>query len=236
MGKDCLTLETEVTGCQLCQELNRRFRLQTVPVKYCGYSLKLTKVADLDELLEGVTDADQIPFWAELWPASLGLARYILNNRCLFEGRFGLELRAGIGLAGIAARLAGAEILQTDYAEAALDFIKINSLRNGLSEPRLLLADWRNFPKTGKYEFILGADILYEKTLHQDLALIMANTIKPGGTVWLADPGRDYATGFVLMLIDQGWLVKQSQVPVVYGKTTHQIDIYQLRPGGTEYR
>ena len=236
MGKDCLTLKTEVTGCQLWRELNRRFRLQTVPVKCCGYSLKLTKVADLDELLEGVTDADQIPFWAELWPASLGLARYILNNRCLFEGRFGLELGAGVGLAGIAARLAGADILQTDYAEVALDFIRINSLQNGLSEPQLLLANWRSFPETDKYDFILGADILYEKTLHQDLAAIMANSIKPEGAVWLADPGRDYAMGFVLTLMDQGWLVKQSRVPVVYENSTHQMDIYQLRLDGTEHR
>lgn len=236
MGKDCLTPETAASGYQLYRELNQRFRLQTVSVKCCDYSLKLTKVADLDELLEGVTDADQIPFWAELWPASLGLARYILNNRYLFEGRFGLELGAGIGLAGIAARFAGAGILQTDYAEAALDFIRINSLRNGLSEPQLLLADWRSFPKTDKYDFILGADILYEKTLHQDLAVIMANSIKPGGVVWLADPGRDYAIGFVLTLMDRGWLVKQSRVPVVYENITHQIDIYQLRPGGTEYR
>ncbi len=228
-----MTTQTAVLGTELYQELNRSFRLQKVAVEFGDYSLELIKVADLDELLEGVTDADQIPFWAELWPASLGLTRYIFNHRHLSEGRSVLELGAGIGLAGIAARLAGAHLLQTDYVEAALRFIRVNSLWNGLSDPRLLLADWRRFPQVGKFDLILGADILYEKTLHQDLAGIMANSLKPGGTVWLADPGRDYALEFVLMLMDRGWSVRQSRVPVIYEKNTHQIDIYQLQPGGT---
>jgi len=197
-------------------------------------SIQLIKATDIDELLEGVTDADQIPFWAELWPASLGLARYIFNSRHSLQGRSVLELGAGVGLAGIAARLVGANLLQTDYAEAALRFIRVNSLRNGLSEPQLLLADWRRFPPVGKFDLIIGADILYEKTLHDDLRTIITNSIKPTGVVWLADPGRDYALEFVLLLMDQGWLVKQSRVPIVYEKKTYQIDIYQIRPGGTE--
>ncbi|MGE5607488.1 MAG: class I SAM-dependent methyltransferase [Bacteroidota bacterium] len=228
-----MTVQTGVAADLLYRELNQRFRLQKVPVELGAYSLELIKVADLDELLEGVSDADQIPFWAELWPASLGLVRYIFNNPELLEESSGLELGAGIGLAGIAARLAGAKLIQTDYMEDALRFIRVNSLRNGLSEPQLLLADWRRFPQVGKFDFILGADILYEKTLHQDLAKILAETIKPNGIVLLADPGRDYALEFVLGLMDQGWRVRQSRVPVIYENNTHQIDIYQLRLGGT---
>lgn len=225
--------EMEIASAHLYRELKQRYRLQKVTVEFGAYSLELIKVADLDELLEGVTDADQIPFWAELWPASLGLTTYLSNNRDILQGRSGLELGAGIGLAGIAARLAGAKLIQTDYVEDALRFIRVNSLRNGLTEPRLLLADWRRFPRIGKFEFILGADILYEKTLHQALAKIMTNSLKPDGLVLLADPGRDYAVEFVLGMMDQGWMVKQSQVPVIYENITHQIDIYQLRPGGT---
>ncbi len=229
-----MILQAATAEEELYQELDRNFRLQTVPVEFSGQSLELIKVADLDELLEGVTDADQIPFWAELWPASLGLARYIFNNRYLLQGRSVLELGAGIGLAGIAARLAGANILQTDYMEAALQFIRVNSLRNGLSEPRLLLADWRRFPPIGRFDIIIGADILYEKTLHDDLSMVISNSLKPAGMVWLADPGRDYALEFVLSLMERGWSVKQSRVPVIYEKKTSQIDIYQMRPGGTE--
>lgn len=233
MGKKRLIPQMETAAADLYRELNQRYRLQRVAVEFGDYPLELIKVADLDELLEGVTDADQIPFWAELWPASLGLTRYLSNNRNLLQGRSGLELGAGIGLAGIAARLAGAKLIQTDYVEDALQFIRFNSLRNGLAEPELLLADWRRFPQVGKFDFILGADILYEKTLHQALAGIMANALKSDGLVLLADPGRDYALEFVLGMMDRGWSVNQARVPVIYENITHQIDIYQLRPGGT---
>ncbi len=229
-----MTIRTDAIGKQLYVELKRDFHLQEVPVKFGDQSLELIKVADMDELLEGVTDADQIPFWAELWPASLGLARYIFNNRQFLQEKSILELGAGIGLAGIAARLAGANLLQTDYAEAALRFIRANSLRNGLTEPQLLLADWRRFPRVGQFDLILGADILYEKTLHSKIDEIITNTLKPNGIVWLADPGRDYALEFVLSMMEKGWLAKQVRVPVIYEAKTYQIDIYQLQHGGTD--
>lgn len=228
-----MSLPAKLTGVELSRELLREFRLKNVTVEFGSNKLELLKVADLDELLEDVTDADQIPFWAELWPASIGLTRYIYNNCRILQGKSVLELGAGIGLAGIAAKLAGAELLQTDYAEAALRFIRVNSLMNGLSEPQLLLADWRSFPETKRYDFIIGADILYEKTLHQDLAGVIERTVKPNGTVWLADPGRDYALEFILLMMDRGWSVRQVKVPVIYEKNTHQIDIYQLQTGGT---
>lgn len=228
-----MIIQTATAGDELCRELHRDYRLQVVPVEFGAQRLEMIKVADLDELLEEVTDVDQIPFWAELWPASLGLARYIFNNRHLLKKLSALELGAGIGLAGIAARLAGANLLHTDYAEAALRFIRVNSLRNGLREPRLLLADWRRFPSIGQFDLILGADILYEKTLHQDLAAVIGRSVKPNGMVWLADPGRDYALEFIFLMMERGWSVRQARVPVIYEKNTHQIDIYQLQLGGT---
>jgi len=226
-----LNVKADRSSGQLYAELNRDFHLKTVSLQFGTEALELIKVADLDELMEKVTDADQIPFWAELWPASLGLARYILNNGQLLRGKKVLELGAGIGLAGIAARIAGANLLQTDYSEAALKFIRVNSLRNGLTEPQLLLADWRRFPNAGLFDLILGADILYEKTLHPHLVQIITNSLKPNGVVWLADPGRDYALEFVLFLLEKGWSVRQIRVPIVYEAKTHQIDIYQIHRG-----
>ncbi|NLW46331.1 MAG: methyltransferase domain-containing protein [Firmicutes bacterium] len=226
-----MNVKADRSSGQLYAELNRDFHLKTVSLQFGTEALELIKVADLDELMEKVTDADQIPFWAELWPASLGLARYILNNGQLLRGKKVLELGAGIGLAGIAARIAGANLLQTDYSEAALKFIRVNSLRNGLTEPQLLLADWRRFPNAGLFDLILGADILYEKTLHPHLVQIITNSLKPNGVVWLADPGRDYALEFVLFLLEKGWSVRQIRVPIVYEAKTHQIDIYQIHRG-----
>lgn len=231
MGKNSLTVSKGASAGELYRELERRFQLQTVAAQFKEQSLQITKVADLDQLLEGVSDADQIPFWAELWPAALGLTRFIADNAHLVARRSVLELGAGVGLAGIAARLAGADLLQTDYLEEALRFIRVNSLRNGLSEPRLLLADWRAFPEIGRFDLVLGADILYERTLHDDLMAVIEKTVKPDGLVWLADPGREAAVEFILKMTERGWSLSQTQTPVNHENKLLSIDIYQLRPG-----
>ena len=53
-----MIVQTRTNADFLYKELNHRFRLQKVAVEFGAYSLELIKVADLDELLEGVTDAD----------------------------------------------------------------------------------------------------------------------------------------------------------------------------------
>lgn len=63
------------------------FELREVRLILEGRSLELTKVANIDTLLDKVSDADRIPFWAEPWPASIGLARFILRREKRFLKR-----------------------------------------------------------------------------------------------------------------------------------------------------
>ena len=210
------------------------YELREVQLTLEGHSLKLTKVADIDALLDKVSDADRIPFWAELWPASIGLARFILQRERWFSGHTLLELGSGIGLAGIAAKLAGASVVQSDFLEEAFTFIRLNCIRNGVEPDPLLLADWRSFPQhAGGFDWVIGADILYEKTLHDSLEKVLHQVVKVGGGVLLADPGRGYAAQFIERLIAAGWQCRKLQLPVVYEERNYQIDIYQLQPKGT---
>ncbi|MCL6590276.1 MAG: methyltransferase [Firmicutes bacterium] len=216
---------------ELLQKLERKYNLKTVILDLGGWKLQLIKVCNIDDLLDQVTDENEIPFWAELWPSSIGLAQFILQRPSLFEGKRVLELGAGVGLAGIAAKLCGAFVTQSDFIEAAFDFIRVNCLRNQAPVGELLLADWRRFPAiSAKYDYLIGADILYEKTLHQDLRRICSRTLKPGGSIWLADPGRDYGKQFIWMMEADGFRNHQIQIPVFHDGKTAAIDIYQLRP------
>jgi predicted nicotinamide N-methyase len=214
-------------------QLQASYRLKQVEIVSQDYTISLAKVVNIDDLLELANDPDEIPFWAELWPSSIGLARYILENRTRFKGKSLLELGAGLGLAGIAAKLAGGRVIQSDFTAQALRFIEVNCLRNQVPVGRLLLADWRNFPvEIGGFDWIIGADILYEKNLHGDLLKIFEQSLKPGGAVLLADPGRKHAQDFMLQLMTE-WRTSQVSYPLIYEGITHNIDIYQLEPGGT---
>jgi predicted nicotinamide N-methyase len=80
----------------------------------------LEQVADVNKLIDSITDEEfnqdeRLPYWAELWPSAQALANFILQNKYLFEGKKILELGCGLGLVGIAATIAEAKVLFTDY-------------------------------------------------------------------------------------------------------------------------
>lgn len=214
-------------------QLHREYRLKTVQLKLENRILELIKVANMDELLDRITHEDELPFWAEIWPSAIGLAMFILQNQASLTGKRVLELGAGTGLSGIAAKMAGAQVTHSDFITAAIPFIRVNCLRNQVPVGDFLLADWRKFPQIpAEYDLIIGADILYEKTVHADLAKVLAQVLKPEGTVILSDPGRGYGRQFVTGLTEKGWENNTVQIPVYYEEQNFTIDIYQLTPPG----
>ena len=213
--------------------LRRDYHLKNIRLQIENRSLELIKVANMDELLDRITHEDELPFWAEIWPAAIGLAIFILQNQEAFAGKRVLELGSGTGLSGIAAKIAGARVTQSDFIEAAIPFIRVNCLRNQVAFDDFLLADWRKFPDIpAEYDFIIGADILYEKTVHSDLANVFGKVLKPGGNVILSDPGRGYGQQFVIGLTEQGWQNSPVRIPVCYEEQNFTIDINRLSPPG----
>lgn len=210
------------------EDLSAIYNLVPVLLNIKGYPVQLVKVENIDDLLDRVNDPDEIPFWAELWPAAIGMATFILQNSELFAGKKVLELGAGVGLSGIAAKIAGAEVVQSDFSADALRFTQVNCQRNGVAVGATLLADWRTFPDSaGRFDMMIGADILYEKTLHSHLSRIFEQHLQPGGAVWLADPGREFAKLFMTGAAGR-WQVYHCQVPVNYQGKNSIVDLYRL--------
>jgi predicted nicotinamide N-methyase len=213
-------------------DLQRSYNLKPVEININGHLINLIKVENIDDLLELANEPDEIPFWADIWPSSIGLARYILQNPSDFNNKRLLELGAGVGLAGIAAKLAGSRVVQSDFTGEALRFTQVNCFHNHVAATDLLLADWRRFP-TGlePFERIIGADILYEKTLHSDLLNIFRCSLIADGAILLADPGRSYAGEFIRAAAKTGWRIDRYAEPVIYEERSYNIDIYRLQPG-----
>lgn len=204
-----------------------RARLIEHQITVPGRVLKVIAYSSVDALLDQCIDADDIPFWAEIWPASRGLAYYLWLRR--LDGLTILELGAGVGVGGIAAALRGGYVLQTDYVRRALALARINARLNGTRQVRWRLGDWRNFPDVGRFDLILGADILYEPSLHSHLRAIMHRHLKKGGMVLLADPGRLAAENFVVAREREGWAWSLEEVILPDGEV---INIICLSPSG----
>jgi predicted nicotinamide N-methyase len=161
-----------------------------------GRDLRLLRPRDSEGLLdeEAFEREEFLPYWAELWPSSLALARAIAKRA--LRGARTLELGCGLGLPSIAAALAGGRVLATDWSAEAVEISAVNAERNDVyidtlvcswTEPEPLLA-------RAPWDLVLASDVLYERR-NADLLLDLLPRLT--GDVWLADPGRPPATPFL---------------------------------------
>jgi predicted nicotinamide N-methyase len=161
-----------------------------------GLRLSILRPPSAEELIdEAAFDEEEfLPYWAELWPSGLVLARHVAARD--LAGLRVLELGCGLGLPALTAALRGAEVLATDWAEDAIGLLRRNGARNEAfvrvarvrwSEPEPLL-------RAAPWDIVLGADLLYEARNAEQLAELLPQL---GGEVLLAEPGRPHAKDFL---------------------------------------
>ena len=161
-----------------------------------GLRLSILRPPSADELIdEAAFDEEEfLPYWAELWPSGLALARHVAGLE--LGGLKVLELGCGLGLPSLAAAIRGAEVLATDWADEAVELLQRNAGRNGISlravrvrwdEPEQLL-------RAAPWDLVLGADLLYEARNAEQLAALLPQLC---GEVLLAEPGRPRAQDFL---------------------------------------
>ena len=114
-----------------------------------------------DQMGEGdLGDDERLPYWAEVWPASVLLGRHILRNRDILSGKPCLDLGCGLGLTGMIASSIGARVVAFDYEWPAVRFARHNAELNGVAQPLWMLMDWRQpAMKEGAFDFIWGGDV-----------------------------------------------------------------------------
>lgn len=143
-----------------------------------------------------------------LWESAVGLATQLTQQAAQVQSKEVLELGAGVGLPGLVARNLGAHVRQTDYQADALALAAWNAQQNGITGIETFLADWRAWRHPPRYDLILGADVLYDASLHFYLEAIFRKNLRPGGRLLLADPGRPQALDFAVQLETHGWRIE----------------------------
>jgi predicted nicotinamide N-methyase len=158
--------------------------------------LSILRPPSADELIDDAAfdEEEFLPYWAELWPSGLSLARHVAGLD--LEGSRVLELGCGLGLPSLAAALRGAHVLATDWAEDAIELLRRNAERNGASlrTARVRWSEPEPLLRAAPWDLVLGADLLYEARNADQLAELLPQL---GGDVLLAEPGRPYAKEFL---------------------------------------
>ena len=191
--------EIRLAGTILVKRLHRsEADLVEHVVALPGGELALLAPRDRDALLseEAFEQEEFLPYWAELWPSALALARAIALRP--LTGRRTIELGCGLGLPAIAAARAGARVMATDWSPDALAMTARNAERNDVFlETALFRWDGDAGALGPPWPLVLASDVLYERRNVAPLLELLPRLTAAAGEVWLADPGRAPAAGFL---------------------------------------
>jgi predicted nicotinamide N-methyase len=192
---------------------------EVVPIG--GRDLRLLRPRDAEALLdeEAFEREEFLPYWAELWPSSLALARAIAVRA--LRGARTLELGCGLGLPSIAAALAGGRVLATDWSAEAIRMTAANAERND-AQLETLVCSWTEpepLLARAPWDLVLASDVLYEAR-NGDVLLELLPQLGP--EVLLADPGRKPAGRF-LEAAAAGWSIESRTVAELANGAVHRL-------------
>ena len=180
--------------------MSKKFPFQAeLAFQACGRSWRLRRgnMEDLWEKMASVpprstwAQDERLPYWAELWPASLALAEWLADNREHLRNRACLDMGCGLGFTALAGQWLGGQVTGMDYEAEALHYARINAVINHVDGVNWTVMDWRErtLPH-GTLSIVWGSDIVYEKCFATPVAAFLTHVLAPNGVAWLAEPGR----------------------------------------------
>ena len=181
----------------------------------------LWQVVDLERHVDraallGAEDPPEPPYWAHLWSGARVLADVVPPRAGTV-----LEIGCGLGLPGLVAAHRGARVTFLDRVPAALAFVRASATANAVVDARFIVADAAGAALRARFDVVLVAELLYDRTLFGSLASALARWIAPGGRALLSDAGRTDTRAFYPALEAAGlrWraeerVVREERLPV----------------------
>lgn len=149
---------------------------------------------------EGVAQALGIssaawPLFGQLWPSGTQLAQR-MATRPLQAGERVLEIGCGLALASLVCHRRGMDITASDCHPLARQFLQENTRLNGLPPLEYRTGQWECDASMhpgavqGRFDLIIGSDVLYERDARACLAGFLDRHAGDGAQIWIVDPNR----------------------------------------------
>lgn len=200
-----------------------------------GKRWRLSRPADLETLWEAMTDdARPIPYWTELWPASLALAEFLVDNGAAIKGRLCCDIGCGLGFTALVAANQGAVVAGVDLEVEALEYCLLNARANAITPSAFLCMDIGKpaFAK-GAFQLAWGGDVIYERAIFRPFLDFLDRSLAKDGACWLAEPGRGIFHAFKTLACDAGWRLtplREMKVGAIYkGEPAKLVSIWEMR-------
>ena len=180
-----------------------------------GYATKLQQVAVVNGAaleIRSLTDRQQYcdphgeaaaagispacwSLFGQLWPSAQKLAD--LMQTWDVAGCRVLEIGCGLALASLVVHRRLGDVTASDSHPLAEAFLRDNLHRNDLPPMKYATGNWmRANPALGRFDLIIGSDVLYERDHPAQLADFIASHAAPHAAVLIVDPNRGNRRAF----------------------------------------
>ncbi len=181
----------------------RGYPVTVTRVGLAGRAFDVLGPANYEDLLDSPEVArrfkqnEYLPYWAQVWPASLLLAEAVAAwPPAGDDPPQVLEIGCGLGLVSLLMSHLGYRVVAADQDEDALAFVVESARRNRIPVPETRLLDWHKTGLDMTFDRIVAADVLYETRHLRPVAEFVHDHLKPGGFALIADPNRFTAGEF----------------------------------------
>lgn len=172
------------------------------------------------------------PLFGLLWPSSLQLAAWMAERPLVPHERV-LEVGCGLALASLVSHRRGIDITASDCHPLASSFLIDNTGLNDLPPLTYRHGNWADAPGAlvhdrhpivqGRFDLIIGSDVLYERDEAGQLSGFIARHAHPCAEVLIVDPNRGNRASFNKHMAREGFVLEE-------------IDLSQSLASGAAYR
>ncbi len=166
------------------------------------------------------------PLFGLPWPSGLHLAAR-LALRPVRAGERILEVGCGLALASLVGHRRGADVTASDCHPLASSFLRANLRLNRLPPLSYRHGHWSRDPAEGaaamqaspsssivrgRYDLIIGSDLLYERDPGGSLARFIGRHASPAAEVWIVDPDRGNRPAFSRHMAALGFGLSEERI------------------------
>lgn len=190
-----------------------RVRYQTI--EFQDVDIHVKSLRDNQEFSDPLGEAEsfgissaQWSLFGVLWDSGKVLALIMENYE--ISGKRILEIGCGIALSSLLLNSRHANITATDYHPEAGSFLIENVRLNHGQQIPFLRTSWQNEQEgLGKFDLLIGADILYERDHIELLSEFIDRHANASCEVILVDPGRGNHAAFSKKMLKLGYKHRQ---------------------------
>jgi predicted nicotinamide N-methyase len=193
--------------------------------------LVIRSLADRQQFFDPLGQADRMgissaawPLFGVLWPSGAHLAARLARRPVCATERI-LEIGCGLALPSLVGHRRGADVTASDRHPLTESFLKENLRLNDLAPMKYRHGHWSVREPApgpegasplrivwGRYDLIVGSDVLYERDESAALAGFIARHSSPAGEVWIIDPDRGNRPAFNRQMAARGFLMREERL------------------------